>query len=424
MGDAYRLITGLALARECRHRDIDTSRFERVDDYAIALSRHDRDASGEHGEVPTESNAWIPERLSAAGETGTIPGGVMPYVWQDEPTEGALRGYQGALVRAANGVGVTNPQGFNFAANYRHWAGVFGDDVIWPWTYLYPSSNGATAARALYGAAGLRGFYQVDLEDAVPPATIRAFCDTLHQLAPGCQIIFDSYPTRAQFVRVNGSAGAATWDQAVHSFDGFCPQVYYSSQLNDGWEDEFGGKPITPAFSPSNYADWGYFQRNLDRFGAVRLWRYTDSNNWQGRLAFQAQEVDEMSQADAEAAIKNLFHVGGSGFAVPQGYSNLVDVFADLINFRREFWTWRTQTLPAVVAALVDKLYTHENASGVAVVDGVIGYLAAHPATAEMSEADKQALLDGFGQKLQDSGITATVDEDRFFDALSVRLAS
>lgn len=228
--------------------------------------------------------------------------GIWPYVWQDPPAAGALDGYQGALVRAANGNGTRNPQGFDFAANYRAWAARFGRARVQPWTYLYPTSNGATAASALHGAAGAQPVYQCDLEDAVPAPTIRAFCDRLHALAPGCLVVFDSYPTRAQFIRVNGAAAAATWDQAVRSFDVFCPQVYFASQFDDGWEREFAGKPIWPAFSPANTASWDYFQANLDRYGVVNLWRYPMTDDWQGKLHFTE---DDMTREEFIAALRD-----------------------------------------------------------------------------------------------------------------------
>lgn len=222
--------------------------------------------------------------------------GIWVYVWQDIPTDHALDSYDGALVRAANGVGTTNPSGFDFAANYDRWVARFGADRVQPWTYLYPSSDGARAAQALFGSAGKLDTYQCDLEDAVPPAAIKAFCDKLHELSPGCQIVFDSYPTRAQFIRVNGSAGAATWDQAVRSFDVFCPQVYFTSQFDDGWEREFAGKPIWPAFSPANTASWPYFQSKLDQFGVANLWRYPMTDAWRNKLTFEGDDmtVDEM----------------------------------------------------------------------------------------------------------------------------------
>jgi hypothetical protein len=213
--------------------------------------------------------------------------GIWIYVWQDLPNADALRSYDGALVRAANGNVTKNPSGFDFAANFRRWRDAFGSSRVSPWTYLYPTSDGPTAARTLFNAAGKYDAYQVDLEDAVPAATIRSFCDTLHSLAPGCKLIFDSYPTRHQFINVNGTPGAATWDQAVKSFDAFCPQVYFSSQKDDGWEDEFAGKPITPAFSPANWGAWDYFQANLDRFGSAKLWRYSFTDSWKGKLTYQ-----------------------------------------------------------------------------------------------------------------------------------------
>lgn len=215
--------------------------------------------------------------------------GIWIYVWQDPPADHALDGYDGALVRAANGMGVTNPAGFNFAANYDKWVAKFGADRVQPWTYLYPSSDGATAAQVLFNSAGKLDTYQCDLEDAVDPGRIKAFCDKLHTLSPGCRLVFDSYPTRAQFVRITG--GAATWDQAVRSFDVFCPQVYFTSQFDDGWEDEFSGKPIWPAFSPANTASWAYFQSKLDRFGAANLWRYPMTDDWRNKLTFEGDDM-------------------------------------------------------------------------------------------------------------------------------------
>jgi hypothetical protein len=237
----------------------------------------------------------------------TLRSGVGFYVWQDPPVANALDTYDFALVRAANGNSTTNNQGFDFATNYAAWKQRFGPRIQ-PWTYLYPTSSGNTAALALIHAAGAAPVYQCDLEDAVPPATIKAFVDRLHLDIPGCKVVFDSYPTKAQFVRVTGSA--ATWDQAVASFDAFNPQVYYASQADDGWEREFGGKPILPAFSPSNWAAWSYFQSKLDQFGSAALWRYPSSQNWKDKLSGGSMALDSTALADirsvVDAALKDF----------------------------------------------------------------------------------------------------------------------
>lgn len=234
--------------------------------------------------------------------------GIWIYIWNDRPTDNALDSFDGALVRASNGNG-TVAGGVDFAANWRRWATKFPGRVS-PWTYLYPSSNGETAARTLFRVTGKQAAYQVDLEDAVPPATIRAFCSTLKSLAPDAVLIFDSYPTRRQFINVTGSPD--TWDQAVHSFDAFTPQVYFRSQIDDGWESAFGDKPVTPAFSPDSWTDWRYFQEQLDTFGSVKLWRFPMTDNYKSKLSHtkQPQEGDWFDMAtreDLDAALDTAF---------------------------------------------------------------------------------------------------------------------
>jgi hypothetical protein len=243
------------------------------------------------------------------GGSMNVHPGVWIYVWNDPPTDNALDGYDGALVRAANGIGTTGG-GVDFAANWQRWSAKFPGRVS-PWTYLYPSSDGAAAARTLFRVTGVQAAYQVDLEDAVPPATIRAFCSTLRSFAPSAVLIFDSYPTRKQFVGVTGAPD--TWDQAVKSFDAFTPQVYFKSQSDDGWESSFGDKPVMPAFSPDSWADWVYFQSQLETYGSVKLWRFPMTSGYRGKLTFKQPDkpegdwFDMATQADLEKVLDKSF---------------------------------------------------------------------------------------------------------------------
>lgn len=254
-----------------------------------------------------------------------IRSGVWLYVWSDRPAAGALDGFTGALVRAANGDGtVSGSSGYDFAASWRAWTAAYPGRCQ-PWTYLYPSSDGARSARALYGVVGRQPLYQVDLEDAVPPATIRAFCASLRALAPGAKLIFDSYPSRAQFLRVNGAASAATWDTAIEQFDGLNPQIYWATQAHydadrDGvpdYLDDARGMPVLPAISvsgadPTRPPSWpdvlssGAAQRLLDRFGTLALWRYPDSAAWRGKLTTASIQEDDMANVTDDQLAKLL----------------------------------------------------------------------------------------------------------------------
>ncbi len=251
----------------------------------------------------------------------TLRSGIWAYVWADRPAPGALDGFAGVLVRAANGdSAVSGTSGYDFAASWRAWAATYPGRCL-PWTYIYPSSHGAASARALFGATGPQPVYQADIEEAVPASVIAEFCATLRALAPGCKLVFDSYPSRAQFARVNGTA--ATFDAAISAFDAFNPQIYYASQAaydtdHDAipdYLDDAKGKPVLPAISlegsdPTRPASWpdvftsGAAQRLLDAFGTLALWRYPSS----ARVAGLLKEDSSMAlDPDAKTYLEGKF---------------------------------------------------------------------------------------------------------------------
>ncbi len=60
--------------------------------------------------------------------------GTWAWVWKERPE--TVRFCRGLIVRAANGEGITDPQGFDFHENYRRWRAAFSGPLM-AWTYLY-----------------------------------------------------------------------------------------------------------------------------------------------------------------------------------------------------------------------------------------------------------------------------------------------
>jgi hypothetical protein len=68
------------------------------------------------------------------------------WVWQDSPGIKDDPGIDFWLIKAANGDDHTNPAGFDFAENYRSWVDARGANRTAAWTWLYATTDGATAA--------------------------------------------------------------------------------------------------------------------------------------------------------------------------------------------------------------------------------------------------------------------------------------
>lgn len=179
------------------------------------------------------------------------------FVWEDKPgdTAGLV-----PLVRAANGEGLTNPQGFNYRVNYNRWSYDTSANIP-AWTYFYPGNDGPQVARYLIGAAPAARFYVIDIEDPnVDGAQVALCVAELRRHAP-------------VYLSTWGQVKQAT-DRGIpfsnRGFDGVMPQSYFDYQLPDigAWSTYF--ELVLPTFSPADTTHW------INHVGnhPVSLWRY------------------------------------------------------------------------------------------------------------------------------------------------------
>lgn len=153
--------------------------------------------------------------------------GTWTWVWKEPPERVSF--CRGLIVRAANGNGITDPQGFDFQLNYIRWRRQFSGPLI-AWTYLYDGSDPVEAARVL--AAVAAPAYIIDWEDAAGPAPsgdqLQACVKEIRRLRPGDPVGFSSYPTRVQAME-----HGVDWDRGLEVCDFVAPQMYYGYQIAD-----------------------------------------------------------------------------------------------------------------------------------------------------------------------------------------------
>lgn len=179
------------------------------------------------------------------------------FVWEDAP--GDTHGFD-PVVRAANGVGVTNPAGFNYESNYAQWCKAFGRPLP-AWTYTYPGDDGAKAGQALRTAAPDAPLYVVDVEDA---GVTQAQLETLiAQLPTAIPVYLSTYGTVSQ-------CDTRQIPYRARGLDGIWPQTYYATQLDGIAEWRADHFTTWPTFSPADCAAW---VSSADA-GPCSIWRY------------------------------------------------------------------------------------------------------------------------------------------------------
>ncbi len=188
------------------------------------------------------------------------------------------------LIKAANGGGHTNPEGFDYRANYAEWAKVAGEDRCAAWTWLYSTTDGAQAAIELHDSAPNARCYVIDVEGddpsglPVPEHVVRDFVATIKHLAPHAPVGFTSYPYKA-----SATAHGVPWDQLVLSCDFGMPQVYFQTQ-GAHWETiraDHQGMPLIPAFSPGDWSGcWDLAGHAVSLYGGASFWRYPSTDGW------------------------------------------------------------------------------------------------------------------------------------------------
>lgn len=200
----------------------------------------------------------------------SVLGGVWVWVWTEKPSD--LEPFTGAIVRAANGEGHTSPVGFDFRLNYQGWQRSTTKPLI-AWTFLYPTSDGATAGKMLAAvdAAG----YIIDWEDvsgkAASGAQLAECIKAIRQARPGRPVGFSSYPT-AQQCHDHG----IDWEAGISMCDFVSPQMYFGSQVAhyDDILADAGGRYVQLDVAPRDYQFWpDHAAVHLRGGEGVSVWR-------------------------------------------------------------------------------------------------------------------------------------------------------
>jgi hypothetical protein len=341
-----------------------------------------------------------------------LPGKVAAWVWRDRPRPlGAA--FDMLWVRAANGGRNTGPDGFDFLANYRAWQAASSVPLV-PWTWIYPTTSPLAGAAAL--AKVDAPAYILDVEELVPADTIRRFVAELRRLRPGRPVGFSSYPTRAQFVNVNGASAGGTWDALVSSCDFGCPQVYFSSQAGRMPQvvADMAGKPVHVAVSPADYSGWLDVARlAVGVHLGVSVWasHVAGWDGWARALAgLQQIEEDGFMAALTEAEQREILAAArqvNSGIGAGQGsFSSTVK--ATLATVQALVNESRSQT--GALAGKIDSLRS-----------AVLGAVAALP-TSSLSDADRDELAVAIAERVSAAGVE--ISPSAVLDALATRLAA
>jgi hypothetical protein len=244
--------------------------------------------------------------------------GTWAWVWQERPE--TVRFCRGLIVRAANGEGTQNPQGFDFRENYRQWRAAFSGPLI-AWTYLYANSDPVLAARALAQSEALA--YIIDWEDAAGPAAsgrnFQQCVDALRKMRPSVPVGFSSYPTRQQ-----AEAHGVDWDAGLAVVDFVSPQMYYGYQIANYGQviADAKGRYVQLDLEPAASDQWASAaQTHLQRGFGVACWRLGTLTAGQRQQLSVLQEATEMTQADIVAAVRDALNLHGD-LAIPGGQVN------------------------------------------------------------------------------------------------------
>ncbi len=255
-----------------------------------------------------------------------VPAGQIAWVWTEPPSD--LTGFDGALVKVADGGSNTSGNGFPYLPNWAAWHRRHPRVPLGAWSFVYPTTDPARGARALASAGGA-AYYCLDVEDyqgaTVGWRTIDALVAALRQLDPGKPIGFSTYATRAQAMDHQ-----VPWDTCLRVCDFSSPQVYYGYQLDQLAQAvrDAKGKPVLTSLSPADSpARWDDAARaELDRAGTVVYWRL-DTLSAPVRQAITNLQEDFMALSSDDKAwltgllddkVRMLDHgdpdVGGHGY--------------------------------------------------------------------------------------------------------------
>lgn len=232
----------------------------------------------------------------------TAPRGKQLWVWQEVPGHEFPAGYDGVIVKVADGMSTSNNAGFSWADNLRHWRELGGSRAIHAWAFPYIDDGqrfGHNIAPFMTGVSSLI----LDVEDPNgmrwTSAALTAVVDGCRAAMPTVSLGYSSYPTRAQ-------CEAHSVDQQL--LDRLCdfamPQVYFPYQT-DEWETvkRDHRKPIA-VVSPNDSPAWvAVADDSLTRFGAASLWR-EGVTGWDGWPAHM--EADPVAGGAGGAAVDVL----------------------------------------------------------------------------------------------------------------------
>lgn len=202
----------------------------------------------------------------------TAPRGKQLWVWQETPPASFPAGYDGVMVKVADGMSTSNAAGFSWADNLRRWQELSGSRAVHAWGFPYVNDLqrfGHSVAPHLGKAVS----FTLDVED---PNGMRWTDAALTALVEGCRAAmphislgYSSYPTRAQCEAhsINQQLLDRLCDFAV-------PQVYYPYQTDQWDEVKRDHRQLIAAVSPLDSPAWlATANDSLTRFGGVALWR-------------------------------------------------------------------------------------------------------------------------------------------------------
>lgn len=210
----------------------------------------------------------------------TPPRGKQLFVWEDGVQPAFSHGYDGVIVKVADGLSTASPGGFSWADNFQAWRKASGYRAIHAWGVPYPGDGarfGSNIAPHLVGASSLT----LDVEDfngAVwDTAAVDALVGGVRAALPHLSIGYSSYPTAQQCAdhHIDHAALERLCDFSM-------PQVYYPYQTAElALIQSEHHHPIL-LVSPPDAANWlEIADASEKRYGGVGFWR-AGVTGWEG----------------------------------------------------------------------------------------------------------------------------------------------
>lgn len=202
----------------------------------------------------------------------TAPRGKQLWVWQEVPGHEFPAGYDGVIVKVADGLSTATSAGFDWAQNLQDWVRLAHPRAVHAWAVPYLDDGqrfGHNIAPFMGGVSSL----VLDVEDfnnqRWTDATLTAVVEGCRAAMPRVSLGYSSYPTAKQCE--DHSINQPLLDRLT---DFAVPQVYFPYQVDAWAEVKLDHRHPIAAVSPNDDAQWRTVaDDSLTRFGAVSVWR-------------------------------------------------------------------------------------------------------------------------------------------------------